>query len=372
MARALLYAAIVSDGNLNGGAPSTSVASEILDALDAGVLAATSDGTVTLVNPCAARIFKLAREEVVGRNVSELLAPIGELLAACDGRSGDRNELRLTAADGSTTTTIGFSLSVLAAAHGPKYVILFRDISPILFLRKQRDDLMQMAALGNILPAVLHELRNPLAAVTAMLEVMIEETEGPIQTDLHALLWELRRMHLNLQGVGAFSRSVFTNGNLAVDSAIRESCRILQATAERKEVTVVCDVPDMPLLPLDRGVLNGVLFNLVTNAIDASASGGRVVVRAHLVGAELFKLEVEDDGRGMSRETIDRCCDLFFTSKDGGSGIGLALCLEAMTRAAGKLDIDSTLGVGTKVTLSIPLRRKNQRNAREVTNVTSR
>jgi hypothetical protein len=69
-------------------------------------------------------------------------------LAACDGRSGDRNELRLTAADGSSTTTIGFSLSVLAAAHGPKYVILFRDISPILFLRKQRDDLMQMAALA--------------------------------------------------------------------------------------------------------------------------------------------------------------------------------------------------------------------------------
>ena len=363
--------AIAVEASLNGGGPQSAVASALVDALAAGVLATTADGVVTLINPCAARILKLPPEEVLGRNVGEVLAPIALLSTASDASSGDGNELRITAADGATTT-IGFSVSVFSDAESPRYVILFRDISPILQLRKQRAELMQMAALGNILPAILHELRNPLAAVTAMLEVMIEENDGPIQTDLHALLWELRRMHLNLQGVGGFSRSIFTTGHMAVDSAITEACRILSATAERKGVAVECDVADMPLLPLDRSVLNGVVFNLVTNAIDASARGSSVVVRAKLADRDSFLLEVEDSGRGMSRETLDRCCDLFFTSKDGGSGIGLALCQEAATRAAGTLDIKSEPGVGTKVSLTIPLKRKNQRTEKEVTNVTSR
>lgn len=348
-------------------------AAAIIDALDAGVLATNSQGLITLANPCAARTLKRLSGQMIGRNVRELLAPIEELIAVSDNRAGDRNELRVSTADGSAVT-IGLSVSVLAGRRpsDAHYLVLFRDLSPVLQLRKQRDSLMQMATLGNILPAVLHELRNPLAAVTAMLELMIEDTDGPLQADLHAMLWEVRRMHLSLQGVGGFSRSVASTSFSAVDTAIGEACRILRATAERKGVDVVCEVPDMPLLPLDPGVLSGVVFNLVTNAIDACKRGGKVVIHAGLVGNDTFQLVVRDDGRGMNSQTLERCRELFFTSKDGGTGIGLALCAEAASRAGGQLDIQSAPALGTTVTLSIPLKRKNQATTREVTNVTSR
>jgi signal transduction histidine kinase len=330
----------------------------ILEALDAGVLATTADGVIVRVNRCGAGILGRSREALLGRNVSEVLAPIAELLAAGEPSSGEhRKELPLAPPE-HAPMRIGFSVSTFGDEQGPdplRHVVLFRDISPILELRKQRDDLLQMAALGVILPAVLHELRNPLSAVTSMLEVMVEETEGPMQSDLHALLWELRRMHLNLQGVGGFSRPVFAAGNVAVDYAIREACRVLEATAQRKDVTLECNVDDMPVLPLDRGVLNGVVFNLVTNSIDACKSGGRVTVRARLPDPSTFELVVADDGRGMTPEILAKCCDLFFTSKDGGSGIGLTLCREAVTNGAGTLDIQSAPATGTKVTLRIPL-----------------
>lgn len=335
----------------------------ILDALDAGVLATTSEGIIVRVNRCGAAILGRPPDALVGHDVSEVLVSIGELLAAGAPGSGEhRRELPLAPPD-RAPVRIGFSVSTIGHEEGPeplRHVVLFRDISPILELRKQRDALLQMAAVGTVLPAVLHELRNPLSAVTAMLEVMVEETEGAMQSDLHALLWELRRMHLNIQGVGGFARPLFAKGNIAVDYAIREACRVLEATAERKSVTLECDVDDMPILPLDRGVLNGVVFNLVTNAIDACAKGGRVVVRAGLPDARTFELVVADDGRGMTPEVLAKCCELFFTSKEGGSGIGLTLCREAVTGGGGTLDIESAPGAGTKITLRIPLAGSNR------------
>ncbi len=213
-----------------------------------------------------------------------------------------------------------------------------------------------MAALGDALPSVLHELRNPLAAVTAMLEVMIEEHEGGIQRDLHAILHEVRRMTLGLDGIGGFVRSTRARRYAAVDHAVREACRILEPTAARKGVRLEAVGPDLPLLPIDAGVISGVVFNLVKNAIDACTEGQRIEVDARVVDEEL-RLVVRDTGHGMSKEVLERCQDLFFTNKDKGSGIGLALCRQVAEGSGGRLEIESEPGRGTIVTMGVPLRK---------------
>jgi signal transduction histidine kinase len=208
---------------------------------------------------------------------------------------------------------------------------------------------------------VLHELRNPLAAVTSMLEVIVEETCGDLQTDLHSLLWELRRMSLNLHGVSGIARPLRAKAYAAIDHAVREACRVLEATAACKGVNVLCEVDDLPLLPLDRGALSGIVFNLVTNAIDACSRGNQVIVRLSLDENGALSLSVQDDGKGMKPETLARCCELFFTEKDGGTGIGLALCKEAIAAAGGSLDVRSALGHGTTVNVSIPFTQHDRR-----------
>jgi signal transduction histidine kinase len=98
----------------------------------------------------------------------------------------------------------------------------------------------------------------------------------------------------------------------------------------------------------------------VRNAIDACRSGQSIEVRARLrpdaSGPCMFELTVADTGKGMSEAVLARCTELFFTDKESGSGIGLAICREVAQRGQGQLLIDSELNRGTTITLRVPAR----------------
>ncbi|MFO0664215.1 MAG: ATP-binding protein [Polyangiaceae bacterium] len=329
-------------------------AEAVLATLSAGVLVVGTDANVTFANLGAARMLRRSQEAIVGRAISDVLVPLDALLAADDpqGRR-PRAEHEVKLGDGAKAV-IGFTVSP-QAGDGSR-TVLFQEIGAILELRKQRDRLLQLAALGDALPSILHELRNPLAAVTTMLELLIEETEEAGRSDLHAILWEVRRLGLTLQGVGGIATEAQNARHSAIDLAVLEACRILEPTALRRGVQLTADVPTLPLVRLDRGVISGVVFNLVKNAIEACRSGDKIVVRARLDADDAFVLSVQDTGVGMSDEVAERCRDLFFTSKAHGSGIGLALCQRIADASGGALSIRTAQGAGTEISLTIPLR----------------
>lgn len=325
----------------------------VFDVLRAGVITVDVDGTVSSCNPHGSALLERPREAIVGRSIAELLLPLAELRARIGG--GDRGELTVKQGNG-TESVLGFTMSALPDGGT---VLLFQDISSLLALRRERDRLLQLAAVGEVLPSVLHELRNPLAAITNMLEVLVEEAgDEAMQRDLHTVLAEVRRISLGLQGIGGLGRSVRGQACEAIDEAISEAVRVLQPTATRKGVELVDGVTAMPLLALDRPVIKGIVFNLVRNAIDACGPGDRIRTEATLVGSS-FELRVVDTGKGMSKEVIERCSEIFFTTKDNGSGIGLAICRQAAERAGGTLHIDSELGRGTTVTVRVPLKERS-------------
>ncbi len=334
----------------------------ILDSLGAGVLSIRADGLILRANTGAERILRRPARELEGKLIDAVIAPLAGLEAAALEPVTGRHELAVQLGDG-TLGSIGYGLTQFNAADGGKrFVLQFQDIAPVLELYRQKDRLLAMAALGDALPSVLHELRNPLAAVTARLELMVEESSGELQTDLHAVLAEVRRMGLGLDGVGGFVRSARASGNTAIDLAVEEACRVLTPVAERASVHLISRGPSLPLLPIDRGVISGLVFNLVKNSIDACRSGGTVVVTALLEDAgQVFALRVEDDGCGMSKAVLARCTDLFFTNKDKGSGIGLALCKRVADSSGGSLEIQSEPDKGTVVTVRVPVPKKRKK-----------
>lgn len=333
------------------------VEGELLDALTAGVVATTADGRITAVNAAACRILGAPEKALLGSEIRSFMADITVL--AGEGRG----EVR---AKGEPSKVYGYSVSsYVDAEQQPRYAILFQEISGFLEVRRQRDRLLQMAALGDALPCVLHELKNPLTALLTMLEVMIEDPEPPTVTDLHALLTETRRIHLTLQGVGGFTAPLLTERYEAIDLAVQEACRVLEPTAARRGIAISCASRALPLLPIDRNVVSGVVFNLVRNAIDACASGDRVEVDASVVeDGDVFVLRVSDNGPGMTPQIAARCTELFFTSKPTGFGIGLALCKLVADTAGGTLEIRSSTGVGTEATLRLPVRLPKQAGQR--------
>ncbi len=321
--------------------------------MPAGVVVVDAAGIVRYANRFASTFHGPAGDGLEGMPVSALLAPMEQLREGARNKER-RGELSVTDAAG-RRRTLGYSISGWKSPDGEDLTaVLYQQIDGVQEIRTQRDRLLQLAVVGEVLPSLLHELRNPLAAVTTTLEVLVEEAPDGLQQDLHAVLWELRRLGLGLQGIGGLNQHVHGLVPEAIDSAVEEACKVLASSARAVGVSLRTAVEAMPLLFLDRAAIKGVVFNLVRNAIDACRSGDQVVVSAHVKSDE-FELSVLDTGRGMSPDELARCTEIFFTSKPNGSGIGLAICRQVAERGHGTLTITSEPGAGTAVLVRIPL-----------------
>ncbi len=339
----------------------------VLEALPTAVVVLSRNGWVRFANERAASIFGFRRAEIEGGPVPGCLDAVVDA-----GRSNHtklRRECSVTLRDG-RSKTVGFSMSKTK----DDTIVVFQDISGVARLQEERDKLMSMAAIGETLPSLLHELKNPLAAVTAAVEVLLEEVEpGYVMDQLHAILSEVRRMKLGFEGIGAVHGRLRAERDAAIDYALREACRVLEPQLRNAGMVFRHDIKDLPLLPLDPAMLRALVFNFVTNARHACEAGDTVVLHATLDDEnKSLNLVVVDTGSGMTPEVLARATDLFFTTKASGSGIGLALCARAVEAAGGVLALDSVPGFGTRVSVEIPIERTREERRKEFRNGQSR
>lgn len=326
---------------------------QLLEALGTGVLLVDASERIQVANRRAGEILGVAYESLVGVPLTRHLPSITELRAHSI-TIDERPSVRITRLDGSIVRA-GFTLTVAdTSAAGTSHAIAFQDITPLVRLQEERDRLLQLATVGEVMPSVLHEAKNPLSAAITALEVLIEEsTDTRMQQELHAVLVELRRVSLTLDGLGSAGLDPNTGSSHAIDHAVREVVSVLAPRAQRLGIRLEADAGDLPLLSLDPGVVRAVVFNLVNNALQACHHGDAITVAARLVG-ESLEIDVADTGAGMEPAVLARCTELFFSTKRSGSGIGLALCNEVAERAGGRLRVESSVGVGTTVRLSLP------------------
>lgn len=342
-----------------GGHPSCAldrhIAARVLEATHTAVLIVQPHGTISHHNASAAEILERTPSELHDAAVDLVLAPLPQLLEGVAGR--ERGELALPLRSGQEIT-IGYYVARIDSGDG--LAIMFHNVTSWVKLRQERDRLLQLAAVGQVMPTLLHELKNPLASISTAIEVLIEDLEpGSPQSELHAVLGELRRMRLCFDGIGAVGRNLRSRRTAAIDFAIREALLVLKARTDNAGIQLICDVPDIPLLALEPAVVRAIVFNLVMNSIEACKPGDTVALRARLLreddGGSCFELRVVDTGCGMDAQARERCTELFFTTKPSGTGIGLALCAQAVADAGGTLDIESETGMGTMVCVHIPL-----------------
>lgn len=342
-------------GHANGALPR--LTERVLEALATAILVTDAEGRVLLANRRALQIIERERAAVVGKPVGELFPEVAALIAASP-RDPDpaRSQLRFRARDG-RELVIGFTAAPIpdASGPGPCFAVLFRDITAAERLQAERDRLLQTAAAGRLFPAMLHELRNPLSAATSTLELLLEEPlDQELTGTLRALLGELRRMTLTLDGVGLLPADRNAVKHIAVDEALADAFRILEPLMRRKGIEGRCELPALPLLAFDRAAIRAVAFNLLNNAIQACATGATIRLAAALLPGPGLELTVEDTGPGMAPEVLAQCRELFFTTRPGGTGVGLALCQLVVDRGGGQMQIESAPGRGTRVRVRLP------------------
>ncbi len=324
--------------------PAPMFASIPLGDVPAALLMLGADDVIVAQNERAREVVG----EVVGRAFDGLFE---DQQVGGDRARGGRRMARVRR--GSEVIVVGYTAQDTV---GGARVVVFSDITQVEKLKAERDRLLRLAIIADLLPAVLHEVKNPLAAVTSVIEVVLDEDQGlapQLQRDLHTVLGELRRMRLTLDGVGIAGRELRSDRPGAVDHAVAEAVRVLAPRARDLGIALQADIQTTPLQPFSPEAFRAIVFNLVQNALQASRVGGVVQV-AFAAEDGVLRLTVGDDGVGMSPEVLARCRELFFTTKTRGSGIGLALVDRLVADAGGAVDIDSGVGTGTRIRITLP------------------
>lgn len=327
---------------------------EVVELLDTAIFVTDEAHRVLYANGAALALILGTQTKITGKQLGRLVPALAAFLDSQTGSPNDTPQaVHLDLPDG-TRATFRATMRRRRREYGGFQVSL-QPAPEAVAGAKPATMAEASSSVSALMPTFLHELKNPLAAIATSVELLLEELPtGSVRHELMAIYGEIRRMKLVLDGVGIMGRQLRTQTRWPVQESLQEACLVLQPLAKRKGIHFETNIPKYAPLPFDASVLKAVLFNLVMNAIHACNKGQTIKVSSVVVNNAL-RIAVEDNGQGMSRETLEQATRLFFTTKPFGSGIGLALCQEVAHEANGSLDIISAEGVGTRVTFEVPL-----------------
>ena len=203
---------------------------------------------------------------------------------------------------------------------------------------------------------VLHEIKNSLTAVKALVQLGLRNpAEGPSHARLAAIQEAVARMQEILEGYLCSARPLEEVKPLRTELGQLVSETLLLLSAQASQAGVRLLARGGAVVEADARRLKEALVNLVANAIEATPPGGEVVVEVRPSAGEA-ELVVRDTGRGMPPETLRRVGTPFFTTRQGGTGLGVALARSAIALHGGSMRYESQPGKGTTVRATLPSR----------------
>jgi two-component system NtrC family sensor kinase len=225
----------------------------------------------------------------------------------------------------------------------------------------------KIAAIGRLAAGVVHEINNPLATIAACAEALEsrvndgEFKDSPAVDDLREYLGLIRseafRCKAITNGLLDFSRTrPAAHAPVSLGDIISSAIRLLAHQQRANNINFQIETAsDLPLVSGDEGQLQQAIIALGTNAIDAMPIGGQLRIVSSKNGEKVC-VEVSDNGAGIPVENVAKIFEPFFTTKEvgKGTGLGLAVCYGILTEHGGTLDVQSTVGVGTTFTISLP------------------
>ncbi len=337
----------------------------ILRSISSGVLSCDLQGRITEANEAALTLLNYRREELVGRVLQQdVFLFRGEPLlleALRQGYAANSTETVLATKDhrdldaGMSTWQLRDDADTVIGA-----IAVFKDLGELKRMQRELATREKLAAVGSLAAGMAHELRNPLGGVEGFASLLRRELQD--RPAVRALADKI------MAGVGEVNRVLEQFLALTEERrlqyaavALADFCRQLTASldGEARARGVGWDLAGIDpglTLKADPLVLRQVLQVLLRNALEASATGGTVAVRAQFApGQGRAVLSVLDHGVGIPPELRDRIFQPFFTTKETGTGLGLAVAQRHVAALGGDLTVDSEPGRGSVFTVSLPV-----------------
>jgi PAS domain S-box-containing protein len=259
---------------------------------------------------------------------------------------------------------IRFNFSPLSEENGNigGVILSGRDVTDLKRLEEQLIQAEKLAAMGQMLAGVAHELNNPLTAILGVTE-LLRERSGPDEStrrQLELTHRQARRAARIVQNLLEFSRPASPQKKpLDVNNLIERTLQLHEHSLRRNNIEVNIHLPaDLPGVIGDANQLIQIFLNLVTNAEQAIREvrdSGRIQIRAGRNGNQVT-ITVQDDGVGIRPEALPRIFDPFYTTKrpGGGTGLGLSICMSIIREHGGNIEAETLPAGGSAFTIYLP------------------
>jgi len=350
---------------------------DLLSSLQDGVMILDPDGRVVSLNQAAEELTGFSGSQVSGRPIGEVFPPPA-LLSSLVGKTVDQGrshadfDAALIRADG-VRLTLSAVASLISNPRGETrgVVLVLRDLSRVRELEEQLQRSDRLAALGVLAAGVAHEVRNPLVGVRAAAQLMEREPGFPpsLQEFTGIIIREVDRLNRIVDGLLAFAgRRPLRLRSCNVNQIVDEALRLEESALQAGEVGVVRKYdPAVPAVTADPDRLLQVFLNLIRNGAQAMAGGGDLAVRTRFErlapqcgGRAAAVVEIGDRGPGIPPEIQQQLFNPFFTTKDGGTGLGLPISLRIVEEHGGAIEVQSQVGQGTTFRVLLPTTAEDQ------------
>lgn len=335
----------------------------ILRSVTSGVITFNCDGNVTTVNPAAEAILGFKREAILGKScegafgannsfspfVQETLDQKKEVLREeSEGVRSDGQKVWL----GLTTSALRNQKGIIIGA-----IIVFTDLTEMKVLQDQVDLKKRLALLGEMSAFIAHEFRNYMGTIWGFASMISKElkTNAGAQAMTAGIIRELATMEQLIADLLSYGKKpVLTLQQTAIVPLIEEAMANFGAVLFNTEFEA-CEAAVDPVL------LRQALLNLIQNGLEAMESknnhGKKITITAHYLGNRFVEIKISDTGRGIPSDQIDKIFFPFFTTKEKGNGLGLALVHKIILSHNGTISVESKEHQGTTFTITLPAQR---------------
>lgn len=343
---------------------------EILDNMNSGFLITDAEGRVSVQNNAAQQILGLDRDRAAGLPVSEVLrvedgAECPVLTALRSGQDFTSYEFRVVREDGESIL-LGLTTNCITEPTGEITGVIasFSDLTEMNAMREELRRHDRLAVVGELAAGLAHEIRNPVAVIRGSLEELSRvEKDSVLDAKLrHMAIRESDHLNDIVAGFLDFARE---------PSVKREKFDVCALALEVGEQTrseylgdaglrVDLDIPDHPVwVSGDASKIKQVFTNLAKNAAEAMEGRGTLGI-AVTPTAGPVEIRFDDEGQGIAPDKIGRIFEPFYTTKDTGVGMGLAVCMRIITAHDGTIRVSSREGRGSSMRVLLPAIRKGK------------
>ena len=330
---------------------------DVVRSLSSGLITLAADGRVATANQAASVILGLSESDIQGRPIEDLIPGMDELRAT--PRAARRAELAFLDS-GRRSRRLGVTISPLVDARDVQVgqIVSFQDLTELREMEEAVTRQKRLAAIGRLAAGIAHEIRNPLAAISGSIELLVASGIGEASADdkelAQIVLREVARLNALITQLLAFARPrELELQSLDLAELMRELVQVYKNDRRLGDASIELYAEQAVVVSADAGQLRQVVWNLLRNASEAAPDRPIHVSVAH--DSQHARLVIADEGPGISDEHLSRIFEPFFSTKEGGTGLGLPTVHRIVEEHHGSVTLSRNPSGGTSAVMRLPL-----------------